>query len=156
MKTIILFMISIMTLTITPASAYVTEGPPKQPSNFVDDPMLVIAAMKERIREAKLEQQYPEPAPVPAAEPTHTVWDSLAQCESNGEWDYGPHSGWGSGIFEGGLQFHPNTWDAYKSPNMPDAAYTASRSQQIEVAERVLDAQGWGAWPACSLELGLR
>lgn len=84
------------------------------------------------------------------------VWDRLAQCESHGEWDYGPHSNWGSGIYEGGLQFHPNTWDAYKLAGYPAAAYQATREQQIVVGERVLAAQGWGAWPACSRELGLR
>jgi hypothetical protein len=34
--------------------------------------------------------------------------------------------------------------------------HKASRSQQIKVAERVLKAQGWKAWPACSRKLGLR
>lgn len=101
----------------------------------------------------------PEPAPQPAV-PSGSVWDLLAECESNGEWDYGPHSGWGSGLFEGGLQFHPDTWDAF-APSVlggaaPEAAYQASRTQQIAVAEAVLDAQGWGAWPACSKKLGLR
>jgi hypothetical protein len=34
--------------------------------------------------------------------------------------------------------------------------HQASRTQQIAVAERVLAAQGWKAWPACSRKLGLR
>lgn len=87
---------------------------------------------------------------------TGSVWDRLAQCESNGQWDYGPHSGWGNGLFEGGLQFHPGTWDAYKPAGYPEAAYQASRAQQIAVAEKVLASQGWGAWPSCSRKLGLR
>lgn len=100
----------------------------------------------------------PAPAPQPAV-PAGSIWDRLAECESHGEWDYGPHSGWGSGIFEGGLQFHPDTWDAF-APGVlgdaaPEAAYQASRTQQIAVAEAVLDAQGWGAWPACAKKLGL-
>lgn len=85
-----------------------------------------------------------------------TIWDSLAECESHGEWGYGPHSTWGSHRFEGGLQFHPATWDAYRPAGYPHAAYLASREQQIVVGERVLAAQGWGAWPTCSRELGLR
>lgn len=98
------------------------------------------------------------PAPQPAA-PAGSIWDRLAECESHGEWDYGPHSGWGSGIFEGGLQFHPDTWDAF-APGVlggaaPEAAYQASRTQQIAVAEAVLAAQGWEAWPACARKLGL-
>jgi hypothetical protein len=31
-----------------------------------------------------------------------------------------------------------------------------SRSQQIKVAERVLQKQGWKAWPVCSRKLGYR
>lgn len=84
------------------------------------------------------------------------VWLALAECESHGEWDYGPHSTWGSRIFEGGLQHHPDTWDAYRDPDHPEAAYLASPAVQVEVAERVLADQGWRAWPACSRALGLR
>lgn len=99
----------------------------------------------------------PVTEPVPVSEREDT-WDALARCETppNGEWDYGPHSGWGSGIYHGGLQFHPDTWEAYRPPEYPQYAYQATREQQIVVAERVLDAQGWIAWPACSLKLGLR
>lgn len=92
-----------------------------------------------------------------------TVWDKLADCET-GEWiNKGEafvqgSANWESdlGLFEGGLQFHPETWDSYKDPNHPDSAYTATRKQQIFVAERVLDDQGWEAWPTCSRLLGLR
>lgn len=94
-----------------------------------------------------------EPAP---PVPTQSRWDVLAECESNGEWDYGPHSNWGNHLFEGGLQFHPDTWDAFKPSGYPAAAYNATRDQQIAVAERVLDAQGWKAWPACTRKLGWR
>lgn len=95
---------------------------------------------------------------VKAAAPStpYGVWDRLAQCESHGEWNYGPHSNWGSKIYHGGLQFHPRTWTAYKLSGYPTYAYQATREQQIEVGKRVLAAQGWGAWPACSRELGLR
>lgn len=84
------------------------------------------------------------------------VWAALAECESHGEWDYGPHSAWGSRIFEGGLQFHPDTWDAFRGPDDPEAAYLATPEAQVAVAERVLAAQGWRAWPACSRALGYR
>lgn len=83
-------------------------------------------------------------------------WDVLAECESNGEWDYGPHSGWGSGIYHGGLQFHPNTWSSFGGGQYATYAYQATREQQIAIAERVLAAQGWGAWPACTRKLGWR
>lgn len=86
-----------------------------------------------------------------------TVWDRLAECESHGEWDYDPTTAdWGSRLFQGGLQFKPSTWEAYAPAAFPDVAYAASREQQIQVAERVLEEQGWVAWPACSRKLGLR
>lgn len=96
------------------------------------------------------------------AEPARTVWDDLADCEA-GQWqaDGGFVAGsanWSAtaGQFEGGLQFHPSTWDAYRDADMPSAAYDATREQQIEVGERVRAAQGWRAWPVCSRKLGLR
>lgn len=85
-----------------------------------------------------------------AAVPTATsssVWDSLAQCESSGNW--GINSGNG---YAGGLQFSPSTWAAYGGTG---SAASASREQQIAVAERVQAGQGWGAWPSCAAKLGL-
>ncbi len=127
---------------------------------------LLIAASADEIEPApepeNVAAEAAEPEPAPEPEPQRSVWDRLADCES-GEWtgDGGFVDGsanWAAtaGTFEGGLQFHPNTWDGFKDPGMPDAAYQASRAQQIAVAERVLDAQGWGAWPVCSRKIGLR
>lgn len=81
----------------------------------------------------------------------HTVWDRLAECESGGRWAYNGSSG-----FDGGLQFHPQTWSAYRLRGYPRFAWQAPRWKQICVALRVLWDQGWGAWPACSRKLGLR
>ncbi len=83
------------------------------------------------------------------------VWDDLARCEAGGRWD-AVRTIRGVPTFAGGLQFHPRTWAAYRPAGFPEAASQASREQQIEVAERVLAAQGWGAWPACARRLGLR
>lgn len=96
------------------------------------------------------------PARVQTADPIPEPWRSLAECESRGEWDYGPHSDWGSGLYDGGLQFDPDTWNAFAPPDFPAAAYDATPHQQIHVAELVQAAQGWRAWPACSREIGLR
>ena len=85
-----------------------------------------------------------------AAVPTATnasVWDSLAQCESSGNWAINSGNG-----FSGGLQFTPSTWAAYGGTG---SAANASREQQIAVAERVQAGQGWGAWPSCAAKLGL-
>ncbi len=101
------------------------------------------------------------------AAPARNVWDDLADCESgdwdadgdpitgSARWDYGLTFSHGD-IFEGGPNFHPGTWDAFRDADMPDHAGLATRDQQVVVAERVLDEQGWGAWPVCSRMLGLR
>src|SRR5882757_4437815 len=88
-----------------------------------------------------------------AATPTPTaggdgVWDQIAQCESGGRWNTSTGNG-----YSGGLQFAPSTWRAYGGSG---SASGASRAQQIAVAERVLAAQGWGAWPSCSRKVGAR
>lgn len=87
---------------------------------------------------------------VPAHAATASTWDRLAQCESSGNW----HINTGNGFY-GGLQFTSSTWQAYGGTRYASRADLASRSAQIAVAERVLDGQGWGAWPACSAKLGL-
>ncbi|UNK47494.1 LysM peptidoglycan-binding domain-containing protein [Arthrobacter sulfonylureivorans] len=75
------------------------------------------------------------------------TWDALAECESGGSWSTSTGNG-----FSGGLQFTPSTWAAHGGTG---SAENASRAEQIAVAEKVLDNQGWGAWPACSSKLGL-
>lgn len=92
---------------------------------------------------------YAQPvANVPAA--GQGVWDQIAQCESGGNWAINTGNG-----YSGGLQFSPSTWAAYGGQYAPNAAQ-ASRDQQIAAAEKVLAAQGWGAWPSCSAKAGLR
>ena len=73
-------------------------------------------------------------------------WDAVAECESGGNWSTSTGNG-----FSGGLQFTPSTWAAYGGSG--DAS-TASKAEQIRVAENVLDGQGIGAWPNCG-PLGL-
>src|SRR5690625_3657129 len=73
-------------------------------------------------------------------------WDQLAECESGGYWSINTGNG-----YSGGLQFSPSTWQAHGGSG--DAA-NASRSEQIAVAENVLDNEGWGAWPSCSQQVG--
>lgn len=80
-----------------------------------------------------------------------SVWDSLAQCESGGNWSINTGNG-----FSGGLQFHPQTWQAHGGGEYSATAAGASREQQIVVAEKVQASQGWGAWPACTAQMGIR
>lgn len=77
-------------------------------------------------------------------------WDRLANCESSGNWGINTGNG-----YHGGLQFSPSTWNAYGGGDYAPVAYKATREQQIVVAERVLEGQGWNAWPSCSSKLGL-
>jgi hypothetical protein len=84
------------------------------------------------------------------AVPGPTVWDSLASCESGGNWSTNTGNG-----FVGGLQFLPQTWLANGGGAYAPSANLATRGEQIIVARRVLAGQGWGAWPACSARLGL-
>jgi hypothetical protein len=84
------------------------------------------------------------------------VWDRLADCESgNGV----PGSGtarWnintGNGYY-GGVQFALASWRAAGGTGYP---HQHTRSEQIRRAERLLELQGWGAWPTCSRKMGLR
>lgn len=88
-------------------------------------------------------------APTASAAPD-SDWDRLAQCESGGDWNINTGNG-----YHGGLQFSPSTWAGYGGTEFAPTAYQATREQQIAVAERTLAGQGWGAWPACSAQLGL-
>lgn len=76
-----------------------------------------------------------------------STWDTLAQCESGGNWATNTGNG-----YAGGLQFSPSTWSAFGGSG---SASNASKGEQIQVAERVLAEQGWGAWPSCSASTGI-
>jgi resuscitation-promoting factor RpfB len=77
-----------------------------------------------------------------------TVWDSLAQCESGGNWAINTGNG-----YYGGLQFSLSTWRAYGGPGYP---HQQSRETQIAIAEKLRAATGgYGSWPGCAAKLGL-
>lgn len=77
-----------------------------------------------------------------SASPANAVdWDSVAQCESGGNWQINTGNG-----YYGGLQFTLSTWEANGGSGNPA---NASREEQIRVAENVLASQGIGAWPVC-------
>ncbi|MDN4172639.1 transglycosylase family protein [Nocardioides sp. SOB77] len=90
-------------------------------------------------------------AQAPAQAAPERTWDRLAQCESGGRW----HLDTGNGYY-GGLQISKQTWDGFGGRRLAPFPHGASKAEQIRVAERIQDAQGWGAWPACSEEVGLR
>ena len=79
-----------------------------------------------------------------------SVWDSVAQCESSGNW----HINTGNGYY-GGLQFSQSTWVGFGGRAYAPRADLASKAEQIAVAQKVLASQGPGAWPVCSRRAGL-
>jgi hypothetical protein len=86
----------------------------------------------------------PDPAPVTSAHD----WESVAQCESGGNWSINTGNG-----YYGGLQFSNSTWAAYGGTAYAPRADLAAKSQQIAIAEKVLAGQGKGAWPICGRNL---
>ncbi|MGP2437017.1 transglycosylase family protein [Streptomyces sp. JW3] len=83
-----------------------------------------------------------------ASAASESEWDTVAQCESGGNWSINTGNG-----YYGGLQFSASTWAAYGGTQYASTADQASKSQQIQVAEKVLAAQGKGAWPSCGTGL---
>jgi hypothetical protein len=75
---------------------------------------------------------------------------SVAQCESGSN----SSANTGNGYY-GGLQFNRGTWQSYGGGSYAGTANHATRSQQIEIAEKVLSAQGWRAWPTCARRAGV-
>ena len=85
-------------------------------------------------------------APAAAAHAaSDSQWQRVANCESGDRW----HIDTGNGYY-GGLQFSASTWTSYDVNHYAGRADLASRAEQIDVANHVLGAQGWGAWPVCS------
>ena len=106
-----------------------------------------IAALGDEItQEAQAVVSSPSPSSVvtPSVPPagSEADWDAIAACESGGNWHLDSY-------YDGGLQFAPSTWLAYGGGNYARYAWQASREQQIAIAEKVLKAQGPGAWPNC-------
>ncbi|MCT9005596.1 transglycosylase family protein [Streptomyces sp. NPDC054766] len=83
-----------------------------------------------------------------ASAATASEWDAVAQCEAGGNWSINTGNG-----YYGGLQFSASTWAAYGGTAYASTADQASKSQQITIGEKVLAAQGKGAWPTCGTGL---
>lgn len=79
-----------------------------------------------------------------------SAWDALADCESGGDWAINTGNG-----YYGGVQFSQSTWVAFGGLAYAGRADLATREQQIAIAEKTLDGQGWGAWPVCSKKAGV-
>jgi hypothetical protein len=69
-------------------------------------------------------------------------WDAIAQKESGGNWSINTGNGYG-----GGLQISPTTSAALGGPSTAAGIAALPKAQQIALAEKILAAQGPGAWP---------
>ena len=76
---------------------------------------------------------------------TEEDWELLAQCESNGDWSINTGNG-----YHGGVQFAAGTWTGNGGDKYAPTADKATKEEQMEIANKVLKGQGWGAWPACT------
>ncbi|OCW87529.1 transglycosylase [Nocardia farcinica] len=91
------------------------------------------------------------PRVLPAADVvTAADWDAVAKHESGGNWKINTGNG-----YYGGLQFAASTWTGAGGGQYAPTADKATREQQMEVANRVLGSQGWGAWPTTSKKAGV-
>ncbi|MDT0466074.1 transglycosylase family protein [Streptomyces gibsoniae] len=79
-----------------------------------------------------------------------TTWDRVAECESGGAWSADHDNG-----RYGGLQLTQEDWDKYGGLEFATSPDQASRSQQIAVAEKILDKRGVSAFGACGTVAGL-
>ena len=71
-------------------------------------------------------------------------WEDIAWCESGRQWDLRATNR--TGTYGGGLMIRDNVWRTYGGREFASTADQASKEQQIEIAERILDDVGWGAW----------
>ncbi len=118
--------------------------------NDIHNPNLIYAGQRLNVRGGNGHQQVSEnnTRSVATSTTSNSVWDRLAQCESNEDWDINTGNG-----FYGGLQFTLSSWRAVGGTGYP---HHASKQEQINRAEKLKAIQGWGAWPACTAELGLQ
>lgn len=95
-------------------------------------------------------RQVRKPSPVPQVSTNTSIWDSIAQCESGGNWQINTGNG-----YSGGLQMNAGFWSTYGGLAFASAPYLASREAQILVATRARDgygkypARGYTPWPNC-------
>ena len=80
-----------------------------------------------------------------------SVWDSLAQCESGGNWAIDT----GNGLY-GGVQLDQGSWLRNGGGAYAPLPSKATREQQILIAEKVRSARGFFPWSSCARKLGLR
>ncbi len=71
---------------------------------------------------------------------TGVNWDAIARCETGGNWSMRGSQ------YSGGLGFYNGTWSAFGGGQFASNAGSATREQQIVVAERVYHRYGLSGW----------
>ncbi|UFU07397.1 resuscitation-promoting factor [Ruania halotolerans] len=77
------------------------------------------------------------------------VWAALAQCESGGN----PQAVSSNGLYYGLYQFAVSTWQSVGGSGLPTEASAAEQTQRAQALQA---RSGWGQWPHCASQLGLR
>ena len=103
----------------------------------------------EQRAQEEAEQAAAEDDPFHVPEDRYAMFEQLAECESNGNWQAISSNG----LYYGGLQFLPSTWESVGGTGMP---HEASKDEQIYRADILQRRSGWGQWPACTDMLGWR
>jgi hypothetical protein len=79
--------------------------------------------------------------------PVSPIFEALRNCESGGNY----RADTGNGYY-GAYQFAATTWWAIGYSGLPSQA---PPQVQDQAAARLYDLSGWGAWPTCSVRIGL-
>lgn len=162
------------TTTVAPTEPADEDEPEPEPTTTTNPPLArALTTGADDEPEAPTTTAAPRPAPATTVAPSTTttttaspeetsssegdayddprstqVWYDLAQCESGGDWSIDTGNG-----YYGGLQFSLGTWESVGGSGYP---HEHPASTQIEFGRQLQARQGWGAWPHCSDELGLR
>lgn len=140
-------------------SVTVIDG--KEKDRRLESDEVTLVPVEEIVAVGTREEPEPEPdeAPEPEAAPAAAeaapsgsgAWQSLAQCESGGNWSINSGNG-----YYGGLQFSESSWLGAGGGQYAALPHQASPAEQIATAEVLKQNGGWGHWPSCSAKLGLR
>jgi hypothetical protein len=104
-----------------------------------------LAAAARAAAAARVQKPVATAPPPPPSNPGGANWYAIAACESGGNWAINTGNG-----YWGGLQFSPRTWFAMGGGPFNGAGpFPYSAGYQIAIGQRVLAAQGPGAWPHC-------
>lgn len=115
-----LFIPILSTVFFVTASPSVAQAEEQSPSTTVAAQEVQTMSMQTTVKLERL------PKPVP----TNNFWDTLAQCETGGDWKNG-------GNWAGGLGIARSTWASFGGREFAPVPNRATREEQIVVANRI-------------------